>query len=515
MILKKTNMGISKLLDHAAKTWPNNMAIRYQDEIITYQDLQTQVNNLAQSLQAQGLKKGDVLAIYLLSNPQFAILYLACFKIGIIVMPLSFRLNNETLSYLIDYAKPKFIISQTDLITNLIKANPKHQNWQLCSLESESSSTRPCLHWQGLIDQGKNLNKPFPPINDEDTATYFSTSGTSGAPKLVIHQHKHFLYNAEYHAKLLKYTEHDTTLAPLAICFNLPFGHQFMAALYTGACLELMPTFEPKQVLERIKSKQVSLLYMVTAMYNEVIKLIPANEQINHNLRACLIAGEAVPTALHQRFHQIFNLYLSEGIGMSEALFYAINIKQNYKLGSQGSEVTGAEIKIKEDGGENPKELGPKQMGEIWIKSHTITKGYLDNPEQTKKSLIDGWLRTGDLGQLDDENYLWFRGRISQLISRDQYKISPTEIEAALYQNPDVLEAGIVGVNNKKGDQDIIAFVVSKARPEELLNFIKPKLETYKLPQNIVILEKLPKGISNKIDRQQLQTMANQQFGAQ
>lgn len=507
-------MSLSKLLDQAVSTWPNNIAIRYQNQNISYRDLQEQSNALAQSFIEQGFKKGDVVAAFLLSNPQFVTLYMACFRVGIILMPISFRISQEGLSYLIDHAEPKLIVTQNELLDKVINCKFQHNDWQLCLLEPTTNNiNKPTLLWSDLISQGKNLKHPWPTVNEDDTATYFSTSGTTGAPKIVIHKHKNFLYNAEYHAKLLNYTEHDVTLAPLAICFNLPFGHQFMAALYTGACLELLPTFDPQQVLARIKSNQVSLLYMVPAMYSEVMKLINSNEEIKSKLRACLVAGEAVPLALHQRFKNIFGFYLTEGIGMSEALFYAINTKQNYKLGSQGPAVIGAEIKIKKEGGENPEELPNNQMGEIWIKSPTIMAGYLNNPEQTKKTLINGWLRTGDLAELDEEGYVWFRGRISQLIHKDHHKIAPIEIEAALYQNPAVIEAGVVGVK-----QTIVAYVVllpnQKISETELLNFIKSKLDAYKLPQHIVILDKLPKGISNKIDRQQLQTLANQQFGA-
>ncbi|MDO8953353.1 MAG: class I adenylate-forming enzyme family protein [Gammaproteobacteria bacterium] len=507
-------MGITNLLDRAVENWPANIALSYQGQAITYQTLRADVNSLAKSLMVLGLKKGDVLGVYLLSNPQFAMLYLACFRIGVIVSPMSFRLQADDLAYLIDYAKPSYIFSQSELLSVLLEARPDYQGWQLALLDKPAQSiTKPYVLWDDLLESGTILDSEFPSIDAEDPATYFSTSGTTGQPKLVIHQHKQFLYNAEYHAQLLNITEQDVSLAPLAICFNLTFGHQFMAALYSGSTLELMPTFDPLKVLKRIQSKQITLLYMVPAMYSALLNCIPEAQLITHKLRSCIVAGEAVPLALHQKFKQVFGLYLSEGIGMSEALFYAINIRQGYKLGSQGPAVIGAEIKIMDEVGE--KELALNEMGEIWIKSPTILTGYLNKPEQTQKALINGWLRTGDLGQLDSEAYMWFRGRINSLILHRGHRIAPIEIEAALYQHPDVLEAAVLGVKAANGDNNIIAYVVCKAdsvnAPADIQKFVQRTLPDYKWPSLIIPLDNLPRGISNKIDRRRLQEMADKQ----
>lgn len=469
-------MGIASLLDRAVEHWPQNVAVRYQDQSLSYKSLQQKVYDLAQTLMSMGLKKGDALAVYLFSNIEYVILYLACFRIGVIVMPMSFRLKTKDLAYLLDYAKPKLLVTQNELLSEI---TPLQHPFHLIA---------------NLMQKKPALKRDFPIVTPDDIATYFSTSGTTGLPKLVIHQHKSFMYNAEHHAALFKYSEKDITLAPLAICFNLTFGHQFMAALYSGACLELLAAFEPAQVLERIKSGEVTLVYMVAAMYSEVMKFVKEGETIHHQLRACVAGGEALPLAVHEKFKQIFGFYINEGIGMSEVLFYAINMNQGYKLGSQGKAVIGAEIKIESE--------------EIWVKTPTLMTGYFNMPEKTKETLINGWMRTGDLGVMDDEGYLWFRGRISALMAVHGHKIAPIDIEAVFYQNPQVLEAAVFASGHR-----IIAYVAllpnSKLNAEALKQFVGTHLEQYKVPDQITILEQLPKGISNKIDRKQLQERAS------
>lgn len=490
-------MGITTLLNRAVEKWPKNIAIRFQTQSLNYTELQKNVNALAQGLMHKGIKKGDIIGGYLLSNPEFAILYLACFRIGAIVLPMSFRLTGEKLAYLIDYAKPKLIISQDVLLSQLSAAKPIYQEWELCTLEQD---------WQNLLENN-NVAPPFPIIEEEAVATYFSTSGTTGFPKLAIHKHKNFIANAKNHALLFRYTEKDVTLAPLAICFNLTFGHQFMASLYSGATLELLATFEPSEVLKRISSGEVTLLYMVSAMYSEVIKLIGKAQPLTHKLRACVAGGESTSLATQQKFKSLFGFYINDGIGMTELLFYGMNMHPEQKPGSQGRAVKGAFIKIMNPQGDSPVTTG--EMGEIWVRSEAMFAGYLDKPEQIAKTLIDGFVRTGDLGLLDEEDYLWFRGRISSLIHIQGQEVAPMEIEAAFYQYPDVLGAAVFQANQK-----IIAFVSLNSKTAtsiaELKNFIAKHLEAFKIPDRIILLDALPKGISNKIDRLVLQEAANQ-----
>lgn len=501
---------ITDLLSQASQCFDQSLALRLDERTLTFQELEENVSKLAQSLLHIGVKKGDVCAAYLFSNIEYCIFYLACFKIGAIVLPLSFRLKAVDLVYFIDYAKPILIISQQELIEELSQALSQHDQWDLLVIDSlNKHSFKKTFFWNDLLNKKHLKVLSFPNIGPEDIATYFSTSGTTGLPKLVIHQHKHFLANAENHAKLLGYKKDDVTLAPLAICFNLPFGHQFMASLYSGSCLELMPSFDPLKLLDKIKSKRCTLLYMVPSMYTQLLKHITDYTCIDHHLRACIVAGEAVPMALHEKFKEVFGLYLSEGIGMSEALFYAINIKQGYKLGSQGKSVIGSQVKVVDEEGHTAA-IG--SIGEIWIKSEMATSlGYLNRPIQNKQILCDGWLKTGDLAKIDREGYIWFRGRISSFISKNGLKIAPMEIEAIFYKHPFVLEACCVGVS-AGGTVKIIAFISCKPNTtlesDKLIDYARQHLEAQACPDEIRFMDALPKGISNKIDRKTLQELA-------
>jgi long-chain acyl-CoA synthetase len=503
---------LSDLLSHAASCFPDNKAICFEGKSMSYIELEKSVSKLAKNLLHLGIKKGDVCSVFLYSNLEFCIFYFACFKIGAIVMPMSFRLKAEDLSYFIDYAKPKLILTQPELCHELEKNQASHKSWQLVMKDSlKKPAFKETVFLDDLLSLKPSKEYLYPDVGPDDVAAYFSTSGTTGLPKLVIFQHKQFLANAKNHARLLNYKQNDVTLAPLAICFNLPFGHQFLASLYSGACIELMATFDPQKVLEKIQSKNCTLLYMVSSMYSQVMKKIPENTLIDHTLRSCIVAGEAVPLAIHQRFKKLFGFFLTEGIGMSEALFYAINTKQGYKLGSQGPAVMGAKVKVCN---EKKEDLPKNTMGEIWIKSEMATAlGYLDHPVQTQKTLVDGWLKTGDLAVLDEEGYIWFCGRISSLIHKNGKKIAPMEIEAVFYQHPCVLEACVVGVtkNEKVQIKAYIALRLSTSTDEKALyDFIKLHLDSEKIPDKIEFLDDLPKGISNKIDRSALQKMADQ-----
>ena len=219
--------------------------------------------------------------------------------------------------------------------------------------------------------------------------------------------------------------------------------------------------------------------------------------------------GDTVPVALQDRFHETFGLPLAEGYAMTESILISWNRPGAMRKGSIGLPALGVQIEVRDSAGQA---LAAGQTGQLAVRSPANFVGYWEDPEATTAALDQGWLLTGDLGRFDADGYLWFEGRCKQLISRGGSKISPQEVEAALHQHPAVVEAGVVGLPDEVYGQRVLACVVLRpglaVEPATLREFARERLADYKLPEQVLFLEALPRGLTGKLDRNALGALA-------
>jgi long-chain acyl-CoA synthetase len=228
------------------------------------------------------------------------------------------------------------------------------------------------------------------------------------------------------------------------------------------------------------------------------------------SIRTFMAAGDSVPVSTHERFQEQFGIALRECLAMTETSLSICNPAGAIRPGSLGRVVDSAEVKLVDSKGE---ELSDGQTGELIVRSPANLVGYWDNPAATREALRDGWFFTGDLVRRDSDGYFWFEGRKKQIIVRDGFNISPQEVEEAIYTHPAVLEAGVIGMPDPveaRGER-VLAFVALRdgcvASEDELREHARRRLLDLKVPGEIVFLEKLPKGISGKINRSALKEL--------
>ncbi|MDX6325941.1 MAG: long-chain acyl-CoA synthetase, partial [Nocardioidaceae bacterium] len=296
---------------------------------------------------------------------------------------------------------------------------------------------------------------------------------------------------------------------PLFHCFGLTCG--LNSTVLSGACLTVLPRFDPVKALTMIGRDRVTVFEGVPTMYSAMLNA-PDTEQFDvSSLRTCISGGSAMPVEVMRSFEEKFGCIILEGYGLSETSPVASfnHPDKERKPGSIGVPVRGVQIRVVDDDG---KDLPPGEVGEIVISGPNVMRGYWQREEATAEAIKDGWFHTGDMAKTDEDGYLFIVDRKKDLIIRGGYNVYPREVEEALYEHEAVAEVAVVGVPHDQLGEEVGAAVALKpgaaATEEELRAFAKERLAAYKYPRHVWLVESLPKGPTGKILRREIQLPA-------
>ena len=338
------------------------------------------------------------------------------------------------------------------------------------------------------------------------------TSGTTGVPKGAELTHANLLRNAEVTAAtLLAAGPGDVVMGclPLFHSFGLTCG--LNAAVLGGACLALLPRFDPGEALEIISREKVTIFEGVPTMYAALLHHPDRGQADVSSLRVCVSGGAALPLEILRGFEDAFGCPILEGYGLSETSPVASfnHPGRPRKPGSIGTPVAGVQMRVVDDAGA---EVPQGEVGEVAIRGHNVMKGYWRDPDATAAAIPDGWFRTGDLARVDEDGYFYIVNRKKEMIIRGGYNVYPREIEEALYEHPGVAGAAVVGIPHESLGEEVGAAVALKpgasATPEELREFVRERVAAYKYPRQIWLVDQLPKGPTGKILRREVQPPA-------
>ena len=495
------------ILKRSSERLPDKTAIACNDRVYSYRELLDSVDKAADSLSKLGLGSGDRIALFLYNSPEIVICYFASFKIGATLVPVNYRLKEDEVHYIIDHSEPALLISQKSLYSRIEEKISGLSSLEWIYLVDSEGDFPETLPFSSLLEPTGGETREIE-IPEETIAAILYTSGTTGNPKGVELAHDQMMVHTVGHCRLVDYCSEDRTLVSLALSNNFAFSHQMLCALHAGATLEIVASFEPDEVLEKIETRGITMLYMMPVTYHALNGAAAERAlPVPNRLRLAIVAGDTTPFVVMDNFKRIFGLDLCEGMGMTETQIYALNpLGAGKKRGSVGLAVDYTEVEIQDDRG-NPSAKG--EVGEIAVRGEIVMRNYLNDPGVTAKSFRNGWFLTGDLGCFDEEEYLWFRGRRKQLIVHDGSNISPQEVEEVFYHHPSIFEVGVIGIPDTFEGENLHAFAALKsgAKPvseKELLKFAAEHLADYKLPESITFIDTLPKGATGKIDRKLL-----------
>lgn len=504
-------MIVRDYLEKQAIERPNKTAILFKEEKITFSDLNTMSNRLANRLLGMGIKKGDRVVLLFQNCPEFAVAYFAILKIGAIAVVLDFRLSPAEMEPLFQEAEVSGIITsarQKVFIDRVRKAVPTLKHIVVTGAEDED--IRDWHSYEEIIEK-ESTERISIPLAEEDESLYLYTSGTTGRSKGVILTNDHLSYFPESCRHALPISEEDTWGLVLPIShISGPVVINLMVE--TGLSVSIVDEMKPKKIFDAIQNHRVTVFHAVPPIFQLILN-VPHWERYDcSSLKVVAMMGTVVPEQLMKEFSERYpHLTALQGYGATETspLLTLTHLKDApRKMASAGKAVPRADLKII---GQDGKEVEMGQMGEIIARGPQIMKGYFKDPKTTARKIKDGWYHSGDLGRMDGEGYLYVLGRVDEMVVTGGLNIYPSEVETVLLNHPKVQEAAVVGIPDARRGQVMRAIVVLKhgetATHREILKFCKERLANFKMPRQLEFKDSLPKSRTGKIAKRQLRTI--------
>jgi benzoate-CoA ligase family protein len=502
---------VSLLLErHLAGSGAQRPAIFFQDDEVTYRQLGQMTNQIGNGLIDLGVKPKDRVIILLYDRPEFVALFLAAMKIGAVPVPINILATTKDLEYFIGDSQASTIVMESEFHAKLASFLTDAPHIQHAVVYGEPA--------QGTVDlaqlmQGAADRLDTYPTSKMDHSYWLYTSGTTGFPKAVIHLHKDLVYAVETWAHhVVDFKPDDRVFCMSKLFFSYGLNFSLYLPLYHGAAMVLNPERPtPETILALIERHRPTGLFSVPTAYGQMLNYLEASDtQPDLScLRFCISAGEALPGSLLRRWRDRFGIEILDGLGSSEVSYIFIsNRPGKVKENSSGLPLPGYTIEIRDEQS-NP--VLPCEVGELWVKSNTLLHGYWNQPEKTTETLVDGWMKTGDMGYLDAEGYFFFSSRANDTMKVSGIWVSPLEVENTLLSHPAVAECAVVGIEDAMGLVKPKAFVTLKGgyQPsDELVKtlqlHVKQNLAPHKYPRSIEFIDDLPKTSTGKIQRYKL-----------
>ncbi|MBY0096693.1 long-chain-fatty-acid--CoA ligase [Mesobacillus maritimus] len=498
-------ISLYSMLTETVKTYGDKTAIIFEDERITYQQLKEQVDLLAGAWMELGLKKGERIGLMLANHPDYVISYYAAQALGITVVQINPMYTPRELLQIVNDSNVSSIVGDPLSMKTIQEVNNVYKFKYLIGSQIGNWGEEDFKNLDNLIPFSTPIEAPAEVDIHDDIAVIQYTGGTSGKMKGAMLTHQNLVANvvqsySMYGENMVKGQETVLTATPLYHVYAMTSAMNL--GIFIGAEILLFRKFDVTDVLEKIKKYQPTFFPGVPRMYISFVNH-PDIEKYDLNcLKTCSSGSAPLPIEVIKRFEKLTGATIGEGFGLSEA---SPSTHRNppfgiRKVGSIGIPMPLTDCRIVDDAGN---ELGTKSVGELLLKGPQIMKGYWGNPEETAKTLQDGWLHTGDLAMMDDDGYFYIVGRKKEMIIVGGFNIYPQEIEGVLYEYPDIQEAAVVGIPHEEHGELVKAYVVPKDGVqidlEELKGYCYTKLTPYKVPKVIEIREKLPRNTVGKL----------------
>ncbi|MFD0658701.1 acyl-CoA synthetase [Thermocatellispora tengchongensis] len=486
---------------------PDRTAFIFANRPITYAEVHERTTRLASQLRASGVRAGDRVAYLGRNHVAFAETMFASHLLGAIFVPLNFRLAAPEIGYMLDHSGATVLIYAPEC-AEAVRALPDTTALrQIVALDAPGPGER---HYETWLAEGD----PTPidtPVRLDDTALILYTSGTTGRPKGAILTHGNLVWNCFNLLLGVDVTSDEVTLISAPLFHVAALNQTLLPTFLKGGCSVIMPSWDVDECYDLMEKHRVTWMFGVTTMFAAFARSPRWAGANLSSLRLLMAGGAAIPTALI-RTYQERGLVFCQGYGLTETgpgVTFLEASQSVRKVGSAGVPVFFTNVRVVQpDGTDAP--VG--QPGEVLIQGPNVTPGYWRNPEATAAAFSDGdWFRSGDVAVLDEDGHLYVVDRVKDMYISGGENVYPAEIEAVLSEHPAIAEVAVLGVPDPKWGEVGRAFVVlrpgASVTPDELRDFLRPRLATYKIPVHFDITDDLPKTGSGKIHKPRLRRL--------
>jgi acyl-CoA synthetase (AMP-forming)/AMP-acid ligase II len=494
------------LRDRAARD-PHKLAVLFRDKRLDYAELERSANRAAHALERIGLRRGDRLALLLPNSVEFLVAVFAAARAGIVFVPVNTAFAPGEIEYVLAHSEAAGIVAApafVPAIDSMRDRLPRLGRF-VCTGADEPPGW---ISWERLLHGADDS-----PLGSEaaagDLASITYTSGTTDRPKGVMLSQYAYAFAPQARARALGWNETDRVFVVLPLFHVNALCHMAIAMLSVGGTLVLAERFSASRFWDEVREHEVTTSSLMRTIPQILLSLAERADDAKNPLR---LVVSLLPPEAHLRFEERFGLVVVGSYSLTEDILSVIGPveKERRKLGSCGLPVAPELHRIRIVG-EDGRDLGPGEPGEIVKRSPALMRGYYKNPRATEEALRGGWLYTGDLGYLDEDGFLFFVDRKKDMVKRGDENISSEEVERVLNSHPMVAESAVVGVPDPIRQEEIKAYVVLKppatvesVPPHEIWEFCARQLAAFKVPRYLEYRRELPKTPSSKIQKQLL-----------
>ncbi len=508
-------MLLRDILSHAVKIYPDKVGIIDGDTRYTYREATERVYKLASALLGLGLQPGDNIAILANNSHRYWESYFVCDIAGMPLAPLNTRLAAKEYEFILNDGEVKALILGPEFVATYeqFKADVpglKHV------IHTHGDTPAGMLDFDTIVAANPPLDHSVREWDEDDMLDLCYTGGTTGLPKGVMLTQRNVISNA-MHAIQLGLTEADTWLH-VAPMFHLADAWACYAVTMVGGVQVFIPAFTPQGTLEAIQTHRVTKTILVPTMINFVVNFPAVKEFDLSSLDLVFYGASPMPVDRLLAAVQIFGPILLQAYGMTETaplltawqkpwLNFAGGEAETKRLASCGREIPGVDVRVVDE--KTGVDVKPGEVGEIIARGPNVMKGYWKRPEETAKALRDGYMHTGDLATIDEQNFIYIVDRAKDMIISGGENIYSTEVENALYEHPAVLEAAVVGIPDERWGEAVLAVIVPREgmhpTEAEIIEHCRTLIASYKCPKKVVFQDvPLPKSGPGKILKTEL-----------
>ena len=481
-----------------------------------------------------GVGQGDRVALHLPNIPQYIIAYYAVLHLGAVVVNVNPMYTVPELKHVLELTKHKLLVT-FDMVLEGVRQLAREVEMPAVvvtrptdfiggfgvSTAQELDLDQDWLHFSELLDGATEAKMPKVQIEPEDPAVIIFTGGTTGTPKGATLSHANMVAATIVLNAWGRATEHMARLEDKVVIGLMPFFHAYGQicvlnfAMYSLSTIVLVPRFDIDELMNILAGQEVVSFFPGVPTIMNAIVSHPRTVELELGKRLQLLNSGAapMPVELIEKVNDL-GINFGEGWGMSETTSLGIGtpLMGRHKAGSIGIPFPDCDVRLVDP--DSGQEVAQGQPGEILFKGPLVMQGYWDNPQETAEAVVDGWLHTGDIAQMDQDGYLYIVDRKKDMIIAGGYNVYPREIDEVLFQHPKIAEAVSIGVADEYRGETVKAYVVlhqgQNTTEQEIIDFCRKRLAAYKAPKIIEFRDELPKSAVGKILRKVLRAEAKQ-----
>ena len=499
----KEMVPLDQVLRQRAAVSPRKIFVKSGGKKFSFRHMDRLADRFAAFLLDRGIRPGDRVAILSHNCTYYIAAYFGILRAGAVVLPLNNLLTHEEVEYILNDAGVRICLFDSDCS---------------CTVDRLPKTASRSYFRLTEIDDAPQYGFTLPPTHEHtarDVSTILYTSGTTGSPKGALLTHRNIISNAQAAATAIHISPKDRFVVFLPLFHSFTYTVCVIIPLLTGARISLLPSVRPfSRVVKTLIMDRITLFVAIPTVYKILAeKNMPFFVKLLLHLRLCVSGAAPLPVKVIREFESAFKVPLLEGYGLTEASpVVSINPDDRGKRrpGTVGLPLPGIEIKILDDAGNM---LPPGAPGELLVKGPSVMSGYLNRPEDTARTVRDGWLYTGDIAALDDAGYIRIIDRKKDLIIVDGLNVYPYEVEEVLYRHPAVKDCSMIGVPHEReeGKELGIMYIVARdgqtASARELRDYLSQHVAHYKIPRRFIMIDELPRTATGKILKKEIRKM--------